>query len=932
MARYEVGYAETGRAQELNPGMPDSGIARKAPRRGSSAWHKHPRTIRNAGLLALMSLWVLTMSAGIDWWLGAARGGSIFTLVFNSAVIAFDAVVLPVWIFFFITRDSRPAEVAGRKPPTSVAMVVTKAPSEPWRMVRTTLEAMLLQNFDGEYDVWLADEDPDGETEAWCRRHGVGMTTRRGIPEYHRETWPRRTRSKEGNLAYFYDKVGYDRYDVVAQLDADHVPEPGYLTEMVAPFADPGVGYVAAPSICDSNAGRSWSARGRLYSEALLHGAIQAGCSGEWAPSCIGSHYAVRTSHLKAIGGLGPELAEDFSTTMLMTSNGYKGAFAVDAEAHGEGPETIADCVTQDFQWSRSMMVLGLTIARKALKTAPWPARVRLGFCLAWYPLYSMVMVASVLIPILALLTGLPWVKVAVGAFYLHLMVPLAVVVAAAYWLKYCGALRPRDAKVISWEVVLFHLVRWPWALFGCLHAVLGRITGRQFSFKVTPKGAIGERPLPVGVIVPYLAIAIASGVCAMTVKDAGDAAGYYFLALLNSLIYLVVAVSIVVLHYHEQATHTGWLRRNFASALPRFLELAAVGTIVAGAFAIQGSQALSAFVDTKVPAPAIQAEPSPYPLVAEPGAKVSIGVVTGPGARNVAVPFQPVDLNEVNRFESAVRTHAGITMWFADWANDDIQREQLEAVARRGSVPEITWEPWDHSLGRNRAQPRYDLKSIADGRHDSYIRHWADEIGSYGGPVMLRFAQEMNVPGTGYPWANPEQNSPAEFRAAWRHIHDVFESEGATNVHWVWSPLARGIASRYYPGARYVDTIGLSGFNGGSELDWNGWRSFERIFSSALEQARVFAPGKPVQISEVATATGSGSRSLWIESMFRTIRRYPQIRSVIWFDVDKEARWSIDDSPSAARAFSKGASTPYFGGLPPGLSISQFPAFRPHR
>ena len=34
---------------------------------------------------------------------------------------------------------------------------------------------------------------------------------------------------------------------------------------------------MSAPSICDKNAATSWSARGRLYAEAPLHGAMQAG-------------------------------------------------------------------------------------------------------------------------------------------------------------------------------------------------------------------------------------------------------------------------------------------------------------------------------------------------------------------------------------------------------------------------------------------------------------------------------------------------------------------------------------------------------------------------------------------------------------------------------------------------------------------------------
>ncbi|NBT74301.1 MAG: hypothetical protein EBT14_09015, partial [Betaproteobacteria bacterium] len=130
---------------------------------------------------------------------------------------------------------------------------------------------------------------------------GVKVSTRREHPGYHNNTWPRRRRCKEGNLAYFYDHYGYEQYDVVVQLDADHRPEPGYLRAMVHPFADPHVGYVSAPSICDRNEATSWVARGRLYAESVLHGPLQLGLNAGFAPLCIGSHYAVRTAALAGI-------------------------------------------------------------------------------------------------------------------------------------------------------------------------------------------------------------------------------------------------------------------------------------------------------------------------------------------------------------------------------------------------------------------------------------------------------------------------------------------------------------------------------------------------------------------------------------------------------------------------------------------------------
>ena len=144
------------------------------------------------------------------------------------------------------------------------------------------------------------------------------------------------------------------------------VPRRTYLREIVRAFADPRVGYVAAPSVCDANAGESWAARGRLYKEATFHGPQQAGGHHAIPPTCIGSHYAVRTQALQEIGGVGPELAEDFSTSLMMNAFGWSGVFALDAEAHGDGPDTFADFITQEFQWARSLSNVHARASRAA--------------------------------------------------------------------------------------------------------------------------------------------------------------------------------------------------------------------------------------------------------------------------------------------------------------------------------------------------------------------------------------------------------------------------------------------------------------------------------------------------------------------------------------------------------------------------------------
>ena len=178
---------------------------------------------------------------------------------------------------------------------------------------------------------------------------------------------------------------------------------------------------------------------------------MQAGHSGGYAPSCIGSHYAVRTAALREVGGIGPELAEDFTTTLLMSSHGWHGVFAIDAEAHGNGPECLADCLTQEFQWSRSMMNVLLGINGGYWAGLSVRAKLRLGFCQIWYPLFGVLMLLSVVLPLAAILTRTPLMQVRLGDFYCHAAPEMLALVATVLWLRpwtSCG--RGRRRRVVG--------------------------------------------------------------------------------------------------------------------------------------------------------------------------------------------------------------------------------------------------------------------------------------------------------------------------------------------------------------------------------------------------------------------------------------------------------------------------------------------------
>ena len=506
-------------------------------------------------LAALVYFWI--------WWLRPEHNIGTFRYVLNLIVVGW-LTLLPLYFILILSRARVPSPEYPVPPGYRVAMVVTKVPSEPFPLVRETVEAMLRQTYP--HDTWLADEDPSPATIRWCRENGVLVSTRKGQADYHRTNWPRRTKCKEGNLAFFYDHYGYANYDFVVQLDADHVPTECYLEEMLRGFADPKVGYVSAPSICDKNAAESWSARGRLNVEGPLHGALQAGYTGGLAPLCIGSHYAVRTTALKEIGGLGPELAEDHSTSLIMNAHGWRGVHAANAIAHGAGPQTFADLATQEFQWSRSLVTILLKHTPSYFGKLPPALKLQFYFCQLWYPLFSVFMLVTYLIPLVALLLDSNMVGVTYPDFLLHISPVWIVLFLMGFWWKWQQWLRPVEAKVLSWEGALFLIARWPWSLFGSVAAVKDRIWGNSLDFRVTPKGHVAAEPLPLRVLVPYAFLSVTSALPVLLLGKIKVAVGFYLFGAVNSLLYAFLLLAIIALHRRENPNHVGMLKLNPAT------------------------------------------------------------------------------------------------------------------------------------------------------------------------------------------------------------------------------------------------------------------------------------------------------------------------------------------------------------------------------
>ena len=222
-------------------------------------------------------------------------------------------------------------------------------------------------------------------------------------------------------------------------------------------------------------------------------------------------------------------------------------------------------------------------------------------------------------------------------------------------------------------------------------------------------------------------------------------------------------------------------------------------------------------------------------------------------------------------------------------------------------------------------------LKAIANGTYDASLQAWAQAAKQWGHPFFLVLDEEMN--GTWYPYSpGVNGNTAADFVAAWRHMHDVFDSVGATNVTWVWCPNV-DVNGNYpmnqlYPGDAYVDWTGLIGYNWGPAGDI--WYSAYDLFSRSYANIVQLAPSKPIFIAEIGSVEDGGSKAAWITDLLtvQLPQNFPQIKALVWFNWRTNEKgqfwpWEFESSPSSQAAFESGIASSYYA---PGGSFGNLP------
>ena len=338
----------------------------------------------------------------------------------------------------------------------------------------------------------------------------------------------------------------------------------------------------------------------------------------------------------------------------------------------------------------------------------------------------------------------------------------------------------------------------------------------------------------------------------------------------------------------------------------------------------------------TPTPSPAVAsgvpAGGEELPLPPPPPGNAYWGAWIGSQLTGEAAPW---DMSAVTEFEQMVGKQLSLLEFSSPWSDCSnspctyytFPWDPFNSIRAHGAIPFFSWG--SEMIPGTPDQPDFQLADIIAGKHDSYIRAWAAKAAEWGHPFFLRFDWEMN--GDWFPWGEGvNENQPGEFVTAWRHVHDIFDEEGATNASWVWCPYVNklNLYASLYPGDSYVDWTCLDGYNWGERY---GWRTFDSLYEKAYAKVtETIAPSKPMVIGEIAASETAGSKATWIDEMFEALElRYPKIRGLIWFEtLSNEMDWPLESSQSAVDAFAAGiGDSRFLANVLGGTGTSPIPA-----
>jgi hypothetical protein len=219
---------------------------------------------------------------------------------------------------------------------------------------------------------------------------------------------------KAGNLKYGFDN---SHGDLIAVFDADFVPRPEYLFELVPYFEDATVGIVQSPQFFDTHRGMNWLQRAAGATQELFYRLVQPARDASNAAICVGTCAIYRRAGLVRSGGFAQiSHSEDVHTGVNLLKVGLFVRYVPILVSKGLCPDTLSGFLNQQYRWCSGSMSL---LVDRRFHAAPLTLKQRLCFFSGFlYYISTAVFVFTVNLPSLTMLWLFPE-KIAVDNYRL---------------------------------------------------------------------------------------------------------------------------------------------------------------------------------------------------------------------------------------------------------------------------------------------------------------------------------------------------------------------------------------------------------------------------------------------------------------------------------------------------------------------------------
>jgi cellulose synthase (UDP-forming) len=662
--------------------------------------------------------------------------------------------------------------------------------------------------------------------------------------------------AKAGNIENVRQqfKIVGDRLMVI--FDADQVPKPEFLVNLVPPFADPKVGWVQS--------GQYYANLGNPVSnwaddqQSMFYNLLCPGKAAMEAAFICGTNVVIRGAALEEIGGLPQDsVTEDFSASIKLHSR-WRSIYLTDVLATGLGPLDVPSYLKQQGRWALGT----LTTFRSHFADIMLPKKngLRLGqrvqyLLAATHYLCGLRDVIYLISPVLFIFTGVPALRTASLNEYMLHFIPYGVLGILGMW---------RTARGITGlRGVIIGFGSSP----ALINSLIAALLGRRKPFAITSKETGGRRSYW------YLACYVAALLlCLAALGWATQVQGRQATSMFISLMWVCYSIgllsSFLWLAFADIRAHrAGEAELLRKQAYPSKLHIR--GSVVRpvlnlGLAALVASPVLLGARVAALPIFNFNPPAPPFVITAQQlGAARNVGVSLPIQELSSAPPALESELGA--SFSIIGRTQVLGDFFDTAWAN---------SLASQGARPWITLQ--FGVFGANHTAPlSVTLPAIYNGVDDRALTRWADEIRAFGKPVFLTVLLQVDKN-----WAVTSAVAnggiPADVPKAWEHIRSVFRKAGADNVAWVWAPADPEHDQLYAPPAPTIDAV-LQDF-----INYPGehWGDPQAVLTNLARRY----PGKPLFV-EVATA-GSGQRkAAWLTRLASAVEKSPQVYAVLWHE-----------------------------------------------